>query len=46
MNWNRRIVLSIGLLLAIVGLAVAADDAKDDEIKKERTRYERTWQVV
>jgi uncharacterized protein (TIGR03067 family) len=38
------LALSIGLVL--VGGLVLAGDAKDEAIKKERKKYEGTWQVV
>jgi uncharacterized protein (TIGR03067 family) len=37
--------VTIGLLLTLAA-APAADDAKDEAVKKERKRYEGTWQVV
>ncbi len=42
----RRLALpALGLLLAVTATLTAAD-AKDEAIKKDRQRYEGTWQVV
>ena len=38
--------IAAGLLLAAAGPLPAADDAKEEAIKKDRMRYEGTWQVV
>ena len=36
----------VGLLFVGVGVLLAADDAKDEAIKKDRKMYEGTWEVV
>jgi uncharacterized protein (TIGR03067 family) len=42
----RRLALpALGLLLAVTATLTAAD-AKDEAVKKDRQRYEGTWQVV
>jgi len=39
-------LLALGLLFALIGPLSFADDAKEEAIKKERKRYEGTWQVI
>jgi uncharacterized protein (TIGR03067 family) len=38
--------LGVGLVFVGVGALLAADEAKDEAIKKDRKKYEGTWQVV
>jgi uncharacterized protein (TIGR03067 family) len=40
------LTLAVGLVLASVGFLAAADDAKQEAIKKERKKYEGTWRVT
>jgi uncharacterized protein (TIGR03067 family) len=40
------LALGVGLLLTEIGFLMADSDAKDDAIKKDRKKYEGTWQVV
>jgi uncharacterized protein (TIGR03067 family) len=40
------LALGFGLLFIVAGALTAADDAKDEAIKKDRKKYEGTWQVV
>jgi uncharacterized protein (TIGR03067 family) len=45
MRLYTLLALGFGLLFIVTG-ALTADDAKDEAIKKERKKYEGTWQVV
>jgi uncharacterized protein (TIGR03067 family) len=45
MRKHALFALGFSLLLAMTG-ALTADDAKDEAIKKDRKKYEGTWQVV
>jgi uncharacterized protein (TIGR03067 family) len=45
MNKYTRFALGIGLLLTMTG-TLTAGDAKEEAIKKDRKRYEGTWQVI
>jgi uncharacterized protein (TIGR03067 family) len=45
MRLHARRVLGIALLFAVTAVAFAAD-AKDEAVKKDRKRFEGTWQVV
>jgi uncharacterized protein (TIGR03067 family) len=38
--------LFVGVLLTAIGAVAAADDSKDEAIKKDRKQIEGTWQVV
>jgi uncharacterized protein (TIGR03067 family) len=40
------LALGVGLIFAVCGTVLSANDAKDEAIKKERKKYEGTWQVV
>src|SRR5262249_41664213 len=40
------VALGVGLLFVGFGSLLTAGDAKDEAIKKDRKRYEGTWQVV
>jgi len=44
----RKYALALGVSLLFVGVGalLATDNAKDEAIKKDRKRYEGTWQVV
>jgi uncharacterized protein (TIGR03067 family) len=44
---KRYVLLALGVgLLAVGGPLLAGDDAKDEAIKKDRKKYEGTWQVI
>src|SRR5260370_36751491 len=45
MRKHAPFVLGVSLLLAMIG-ALTADEAKEEAIKKDRKKYEGTWQVV
>src|SRR5262249_2388347 len=45
MRNHALFALGIGLLLAMTGV-INAEDAKEEAIKKDRKKYEGTWQVV
>ena len=45
MRRHALLALGVGLLL-VGGPLLAAGDAKDEAVKKDRKRYEGTWQVV
>jgi uncharacterized protein (TIGR03067 family) len=46
MKYTRVRTFALGLLLLGVGILAAADDAKQDAIKKDRKKYEGTWRVT
>jgi uncharacterized protein (TIGR03067 family) len=46
MRMHALFALGVSLLLAMTGVLTAADDAKEEAIKKDRKKYEGTWQVV
>jgi uncharacterized protein (TIGR03067 family) len=43
---QHALAVGVGLLFVGFGSLLAADDAKDEAIKKDRQRYEGTWQVI
>ena len=43
---QNALALGVGLLFVGFGSLPAGGDAKDDTIKKDRKKYEGTWQVV
>src|ERR1022692_1553100 len=43
---QHALALGVGLLFVGFGSLLAAGDAKDDTIKRDRKKYEGTWQVV
>jgi uncharacterized protein (TIGR03067 family) len=46
MRLHALLPLGFGLLFIMAGALTAADNAKDEAIKKDRKKYEGTWQVV
>jgi uncharacterized protein (TIGR03067 family) len=45
MRLHALLLLGVGLLFVVTG-SLTADDAKDEAIKKDRKKYEGTWQLV
>ena len=45
MRRYTHVAVGVGLLLAVAS-ALTAGDAKEEAIKKDRKRYEGTWQVI
>jgi uncharacterized protein (TIGR03067 family) len=46
MRRHARLALGIVLLFAVTASLTATGDAKDEAIKKDRKKYQGTWQVV
>lgn len=46
MKYSHPIALALGSLLLGIGFLAAANDAKQDAIKKDRKKYEGTWRVT
>jgi uncharacterized protein (TIGR03067 family) len=46
MKTSIRGFLVVGALLTVIGALAAADDAKDEAIKKDRKQIEGTWRAV
>lgn len=46
MRQHTLLALGVGLLFVGLGALLAADDAKDEAIRRDRKKYAGTWQVV
>jgi uncharacterized protein (TIGR03067 family) len=40
------VALGVGLMAVVFGTLLPAEDARDEAVKKDRKKYEGTWQIV